>query len=63
MLKATDMHKSFRQRNLYIVAKEKGIKESMFHMDVSGSMLASLAAIVFQSSEVSHFSVWSNFFF
>lgn len=50
-----DMHKSFRQINLYIVAEQKGIKGNMFHMDVSGLMFVSVAPIVFQSSEVSHF--------
>jgi len=58
-----DVIKSFRQRHVYVVAKEKGIKESLFRMDVLGLMLASLAGIVFQSSEVSHFSVRSAFFF
>lgn len=37
-----DMNKSFRQRNLYSVAKEKEIKESVFHMDFLHSVLSSL---------------------
>lgn len=53
-----DLNKLFGQEN----GKRK-MNERMFHMDVLGSMLAILAATVFQSYEVSLFVRTVFFFF
>lgn len=48
-----DLNTLFSQENVYIHNGKRKMNESMFHIEVLGSMLTILAATVFQSSEVS----------